>query len=541
VKHALIAVIVAAAALAGLSQARDTGVLAGVVVDAATAGVAGVELRAVDEGGAALFTGRTTAEGRFEVGGLPPGRYVVTAIAEGFLPASFGALGIGEPGVPVRITAGSRVSDLRIALERPATVGGRVVDTDGNAVPSLVHAMTTSWIGAQPSLRRAATTRTEAGGRYTIAGLVPGPYVILVVPTAEPAAAPDRMMGYPPTFYPGVTAAASAAAITVAPSEDARGIDVRVALEPVASMTVELAGAPGAAVFYPSLLLLSESAGEAGLQVDASPSGRPLGFARVPRGRYTLMASALQAAPDGVLERLWAVRAIDADGRAPVDIPLALGPGARFDGRVRTAEGAAPGLSDLPETWLRPIGADRPEGLLPFGGTLTARDDGAFTIAGVAPGRYVLQFGRDAAAPSPGWSIARVIVNGRDVADLPIDVYAGDRQDAVDIVVTNEPSELTGTLTDAAGRPWFDVTLVALPVDSQYWWTGTRRIRFVRPDTSGMYVMRGLPAGEYWLAAVSGRLPPEPTDPQWLGGLSAAAVRVLIAAGTRTVQDLRVR
>ncbi len=541
-RSAVIAVVLAAASLGFSPQVRDTGAIAGVVADRSGAGVAGVELRAVDDVGGALVAGRTDAGGRFELRGLPPGRYVVTATAAGFLPASFGAFGPGEPGVPVRIASGSRVDDLRIALERPASISGRVVDADGDAVPSVVHAMTTSWIDGRASLRRLATARTDTDGRYTIGGLSPDPYVIMAIPNdTGPAIATERAVAYPPAFYPGARAAASAAAIAVAPAEDARGIDVRVALEPVASLTVELAGTSDGAVFYPSLLLLSDDAGEAGTRVDASPSGRPLGFERVPAGRFTLLASAMQAASDGVLERLWAVQTVDLDGRRPIVLKISLGAGARIDGRVTTGDGVTPPLSDLPETWLWPVGHDRPEGLVPFGGTFTTGDRGVFTIAGVAPGRYALQFGPDAAARSPGWSIARVLLNGRDVVDLPIDIFPGDSYADVEVILSNRPSELTGTLTDAAGRPWFDVTLVAFPVDSRYWWTGTRRVRLVRPDTSGVYVMQGLPAGEYWLAAVSGPLPPEPTDPQWLGGLAPAAVRVRVVESQRTIQDIRVR
>jgi hypothetical protein len=131
------------------------------------------------------------------------------------------------------------------------------------------------------------------------------------------------------------------------------------------------------------------------------------------------------------------------------------------------------------------------------------------------------------------------MVQGQDYADLPMDLRAGDRIPDVEVMLSNRTSELQGLLTDADGSPRFDVTLVAFPADSRYWWTGTRRIQIARPDTSGFYLMRGLPEGEYLLAAVTGPLPAEPGDPQYLGRLTGAAVPVLVIDGSRTVQDLR--
>jgi hypothetical protein len=315
------------------------------------------------------------------------------------------------------------------------------------------------------------------------------------------------------------------------------GVDVTLGASPVTGVSVRLRG--GGLLVYPSVVIVPEEIGDAALHADTSPTDRLLGAERVSAGRYTVIGTALEVASGSTaLDRRWASQSVDVDGRQPVDLALDLGPGASIEGRVVLGAGAA-SVVEPPDNWLWPWDEDRPLGLLPFAGTLRSTAGGAFAISGIAPGRYVLQFGRNAAAQPAGWAIAEVRMSGADVADLPIDLYSGDRHADVEIVLTGEETELAGTLTDAAGQPRFDVTLVAFATDSRYWWTGTRRIRLARPDTGGYYVMRGLPAGEYLLVAVSGALPVEPADPQWLGSLSAGALTVQLPPGGRVVQDLK--
>jgi len=531
-------------AVALLPQAGASGVMRGVVIDGAGLGIPRIEVRAADEESGALLTTQTSESGEFAFRGVPDGRWLLTGRAEGFLVGASGAFGPGQPGVPVRVERGVSVDGLQVTLERPASVRGRVIDGDGVAVPSAVHAMAVTWTGVEESLQRVATATTDPEGQYAIADLVPGRYMLLATPFAGGLDAEGQRSeegsetAFQASFYPGVTAAAYAATVTLAVAEQAVGLDIRVARVPVAPLVATLTRSGHEPLGYVAAILVPQDVGDVGVQADTSPSARPLRFARVPAGQYGLIGSALEAAPDGTLERLWATRTIALDGETPAELAIDLTAGGRLEGRL-VSEGDSVSPGDLPETWLWPVGGGRPEGLLPFSGTLVMGRAGAFTISGIAPGRYVLQFGRDGSSQVSAWSVRHVMLAGQDVADLPIDLRLGDRYQDVEVVLSNHRSELAGTLTDTTGRSRSDVTLVAFPIDSRYWWTGTRRIRLARPDTTGFYVMRGLPEGEYFLAAVSGPLTAEPTDPQWLGGLTAASVRVLLTDGGRTVQDLR--
>src|SRR6185295_16284435 len=84
-----------------------------------------------------------------------------------------------------------------------------------------------------------------------------------------------------------------------------------------------------------------------------------------------------------------------------------------------------------------------------------------------------------------------------------IDVAAGTQVPEVVMTFTDRPSELAGALEDAAGRPATDFFVVAFPTERALWTTASRRIRTTRPGTDGAFSLKGLPAGDYFLAAIT--------------------------------------
>jgi hypothetical protein len=157
--------------------------------------------------------------------------------------------------------------------------------------------------------------------------------------------------------------------------------------------------------------------------------------------------------------------------------------------------------------------------------------DGTFTISGVPAGTYVIR------ASS---SMESALLNGQDLLDFPL-VIEGDR-DVSGIVITigDRRGELSGRLTDATGAGAPDYTIVAAAADRRYWLPGSRRIVTARPDLDGRYTLNGLPAGDYLVAAVTELETGQQFDPEFLDGLTKAAVRVTIARGGRQTQDLRI-
>jgi hypothetical protein len=126
--------------------------------------------------------------------------------------------------------------------------------------------------------------------------------------------------------------------------------------------------------------------------------------------------------------------------------------------------------------------------------------DGTFSIQGVMPGRYVLS-ATDKARRNT-WNLVQARVGGRDVLDTPVDLHAGVELSGVQLSLSDRQTELTGVLSDSAGRPVAERDLTIMPADARHQWRGSRRFAIVTTEHDGSFRLRGLPAGEYRIGRV---------------------------------------
>jgi hypothetical protein len=131
------------------------------------------------------------------------------------------------------------------------------------------------------------------------------------------------------------------------------------------------------------------------------------------------------------------------------------------------------------------------------------------------------------------------MVQGRDVADVPLLIGPGEAVAEVVITFTDQPTEISGTLLDAAGRPNSAYSIVVFSTDRRFWLQTSRRTQAVRPATNGTFKIAGLPAGDYLLTAVTDYDPTDLYDPSFLEQLQAAAYKLTLADGEKKKQDLK--
>jgi hypothetical protein len=131
------------------------------------------------------------------------------------------------------------------------------------------------------------------------------------------------------------------------------------------------------------------------------------------------------------------------------------------------------------------------------------------------------------------------MIGGRDVLDEPLTVGTIPPGELV-LTFTDATNEVSGTLSTAEGQPVAEYFVVVIPADRGLWTPGSRRLRAVRPDTSGRYVLNALPGGEYRLAALVDFEPTDFEDAAFLEALTTQSVPVVVRDGERTVQDLQV-
>jgi hypothetical protein len=176
--------------------------------------------------------------------------------------------------------------------------------------------------------------------------------------------------------------------------------------------------------------------------------------------------------------------------------------------------------------------------------TAAVHADATFEITGLAPGAYRAQMFLPASSTgaASGLWLRSAVVDNVDLLDIPLHVMPGgpDLSGAV-FTVTDDHSELSGTLQSASGQPAPDYFVVVLAADRRFWTPDSRRVKSTRPGTDGRFSFADLPAGTYLLAALTDIEPDEWRKAEFLEQLVPASVRVTLADGEKKFQDLRIR
>jgi hypothetical protein len=129
-------------------------------------------------------------------------------------------------------------------------------------------------------------------------------------------------------------------------------------------------------------------------------------------------------------------------------------------------------------------------------------------------------------------------VGGQDASVVPVAL----QHDVTGVVLafTDRPPELSGNVALVTDEPGA-VTVVVFPTDESAWvgyGSESRRLVSVKIDASGRFLIRGLPAGEYLVAAIPDRLASDWRHPATLSSLVATASRVRVRDGERAVVSL---
>jgi hypothetical protein len=116
--------------------------------------------------------------------------------------------------------------------------------------------------------------------------------------------------------------------------------------------------------------------------------------------------------------------------------------------------------------------------------------------------------------------------------------------DISDVVVTltDRPTTLKGSVRTSAGSADTEADVIVFPVNPLRWSGFSQsplRIRNVRTDANGAYLLTGLPPGDYFVAAISDASAGGWQSAKFLESLSRQAVRVTLAESAPVTQDLK--
>lgn len=578
--------VTTASGQAGQRQVRDvrseptgSGVISGVVQEDSES-KRPLRRATVRLSGDQLFTARQTPtrdDGTFTFDGLPAGQYTLSAYRASYMEAQFGARRPGGSGSAIVLANGQRISDIVLRLSLYGAIAGVIYDQDGEPAPNIsVEALRYTMRAGRRMLASVygRPSFTDERGVYRVGGLVPGEYFIAAGPSPDNGptdvqrltatdvdralqilsspAAPATLaltaphQGFAPVYFPGSTEFGAAQPIAVTLGQERGGVDIRLQLVRTARIEGTLASSDGRAVT--GLQVLATPITEASSLDLFSPAvvgpaaadaqGR-FRFPAVPPGRYTVSAR-MPAAPGVQAGSLWASADVAVDG-ADQNVALTLLPGMTVSGKV-VFSGAAPqppNLSGLRVTMPSALRIPSQFFADPLGvAAVPVNPDGTFTLTGAPPGIYRLAL--TVPGQISGWSLRSAVVKGVDSLDIPFVIGAGQSIDNVVVTFTDRPTELSGTLQAGNNEPTADYFIVVFAADRVLWLPSARRNVVARPATSGRYVVRNLPPGDYLVVAVTDVEQGDWWDPTFLERLAPLATRITLAEGEKKTLDLKI-
>ena len=534
---------------------RGTAVIRGVVVDGVTGGpirraAVSLVIEEPDREGSSVVSTTADTSGQFEFTGVPAARVQVTASRVGYF--DYDNLWNGEPEEPVwqPVSAGQRIQGARIALHRGGVVAGRVIDEFGEpAVGVEIEVLRREpGDGGSGSVRTTSspiTPTTDDTGTFRVWGLAPGDYLVGARPNRFVADASDadaRREGYASTYYPGTASLSNARSVRVEPGKDTAGVSFGLVTVPLSTLrgTVQLpADTPGRTITVGVGLVAPQRLDGYVTRGTRVRDDGGFELTRLAPGTYQVTARSFQ--PGGV--EYWGTANVEVTGTDLDGVSIPLRAGAIVRGRVVYVVGEPVGVPVM-------VSLTSNDGRAPMPRPARTYSDGSFRLEGAfgtqhlravearmipgaeAPGINVraLQEVTPATRALTTWWMKSIALNGRDVTDEPIDFDQG----GINLVVTmtNRAASVRGTVAwnRAPGRQ--RPAVVVFVDDDTRWTRPSRLVGASEVDEAGRYDVRGLPAGDRYLAvAVEGAARAVLARPEMLAALRPLATPLRVDEG----------
>jgi len=536
------------------SQPQPTGTLGGTVTDAVNGEPLGKVILTLTRLGARArpVSAKTDLQGKFLFENLEPGRYGLRAERNRYVRSEYGQRVPNQPGTPLTLQAGQKLTGLTMQLQRAGVISGRVLDEDNEPVAQVrVAAMATRYLQGGRRLAPVGMDQTDDRGEYRIYGLAPGEYYVTArqnnrgraVRLDPPPNGQEEEESYVETYFPGATEMEQAVTLKVAAGQELLGVDIQ--LRPtrtfrITGRVVSEAGDPlgGRNVM---LTLLPRDTRFGGFNSPNQTSARnPEGdftMQGVKPGSYTLLAQVFDrrgfgGGTLGFGGRLSGRLAVDVGNRDVERLVVPVRPGIRIEGRLQAEESAEIDLSNVR------ISLRSQEPMLTMGGGGTSdrvnEEDGTFTLEAVTQGVYEVMLG---GAPEDIYLKAARLGN-QEVLTAGLDLTNASAAGVLDLTLSTKGGRVDGAVVNAEGQPVVGGQVVLLPEAS-------RRQRFglfknTSTDQNGVFTLRGIAPGNYSIVALEDVERGAWMDPNFLRGNENAAKKVEIKEGSAQSFELKV-
>jgi hypothetical protein len=520
----------------------NQGVLQGRVVTTSGAAMAGAHIAVATRSDSTPDLSTWSGDGgRFEIGCLRPGEYALRVAAPVHRVERYGVTRGSQIVLSVSPDVVTTVPD--VVVQRAGAVAGSVVDEHGDPMVAVtVQALRIRYTNGRQALVPAGRGNpTDDRGQFRIYDLPSGSYALLaspdgsVISDAQSEASPGKSGGtdldYVPMFHPGTPAFEGATRIDVTTGRDVSGLDFVFAPARAATVSGIVLNAAGEPLVGSVLLAVSHRAGAIArdpLAARIAEDGT-FAFSNIAPGEYVVHAL---GTPAFARSAEFGSDYVQVTAYATPRVVVRTTAGMAVWGRVRI-EGPRASARAFTLTGL-PADPDR----APFAGKGTPAvilDEGLFSFTGLlGPTRFALTD-----APE-GWYLKSVVVNGIEVADGVLEPpLASDIVTNAEIVIGTRGAGVDGRILGEDDRPAAGHVLV-FSTDPRDWVHASRRVKLAAAGAGGRYRAAGLPAGDYYVAAVDS-VDPDPSTAEWFNPdllriLAASARRVaLTESGQRSL------
>ena len=443
--------------------------------------------------------GSTNADGSYELTGVPPGNYFISASLPGYVTGKENQIFANLR--PVNAVADGKVDRVDLDLIREGVISGVVTDADGKPVGRIPITITTEVTpaGAGPP-KYAKDLRTDEQGNYRITGLPPGKYRVAAGHYPVTNATLFGRVGYRRMFYGDTTDESQAKTIDIAPGADIK-IDLNVG-SPVKTFTVSAtivdsqSGQPVTDMGYDIRVFENgKTIGGAGTRGRSNDKGEIV-IEHVPPGEYMIVAPHVSGTlpvsgeipqPPNIFGESKHFQVIDKDLDG---LEVRVTKAATLSGFV-TIEGNASADIRAKLSQMRVIGMMIMSPIM----HASIKPDGSFMFKGLRAGKLEFQFtGPPAKEPLP----LRFVRAERDGTrlDQAVEVQSGDQITGVRLILVYANSTIHGVVK-LNGGPFVNGAGRASVLGQD-----TKFPEFGDLDPRGEFVLSHLPAGRYKVIVV---------------------------------------
>ncbi len=361
------------------------------------------------------------ADGNFVLQNVAPGSYTLVAEHTGYL----------QSHPDLTLEPGQKVTGFAVKMTPAALVAGRVLDQNGDPVPTARVSILAEDEEGYPT----SSTKARADGSFVIGDLAAGRYYLRVEDEPRPSGNGREVSGpkeaFVPTYYPSAIELSKAILVPIETGAEVRDLEIRFQKARVFRIRGTMVDASsGAAMGNASILMKRDDPAASVTSALSGPDGA-FEFSGVFPGKYAML-----------LNRPTGRRAVNGDlvgrlivtvGNEDLDgVVFRVGPGLEISGRA-TMEGDGPiegaGLQlDFAEADFNGHSADQ-----------RSQKDGTFVLRRLEPAKYrVRMFGVPA-----GFAVKSIHWGNQDVTDADLDLTKDTEGKTLSIVLAPRPVLVT--------------------------------------------------------------------------------------------------